>query len=75
MIGNLEKFLLNVHTNVLTMIIKVQQSLQRLDEIALKPNPLTQIEYLELLTETEKNEAKKGWKQRVELNAIQSKRC
>ena len=48
------------------MIVKAQQSLRRLDEIALKPNPLTQIEYLELLIESEKNEAKEGWKQRVQ---------
>ena len=48
------------------MKFKVQQSLRRLDEIALKPNPLTRTEYLELLIESEKNEAKPGWKKRVE---------
>ena len=65
MIGRLEEYLTSVHTKVLTMIVRAQQSLRRLDEIALKPNPLTQIEYLELLIESEKNEAKEGWKQRV----------
>ena len=48
-----------------TVIKTAQQSLRRLDEIALKPDPLTQVEYLELLIESEKMEAKPGWKQRV----------
>lgn len=66
MIEQLEEFLQNVHCNVLTMINNAQQSLRRLDEIALKPNPLTQVQYLELVIESEKNEAKPGWRQRVE---------
>ena len=65
MIGKLEGDLTEVHNNVLSMMFKAQQSLQRLDVIALKPNPLTRKEYLELLIESEKNEAKPGWKQRV----------
>ena len=52
-------------SNVLSMMFKAQQSLRRLDEIALRPNPQTRTEYLELLIECEKNEAKPGWKQRV----------
>ena len=47
------------------MIKTAQQSLRRLDEIALKPDPSTQVEYLKLLIESEKMEAKPGWKQRV----------
>ena len=66
MIEKLEEDLTEMHNNVLSMMFKAQKSLQRLDEIALKPNPLTQIEYLELLIESEKNEAKPGWKQRVQ---------
>ena len=66
MIEKLEGDLTEVHNNVLSIMFKAQQSLQRLDEIALKPNPLTQIEYLELLIESENNEAKPGWKQRVQ---------
>ena len=65
MIGKLKGDLTEVHNNVLSMMFKAQQSLQRLDVIALKPNPLTRTEYLELLIESEKNEAKPGWKQRV----------
>ena len=35
MIGKLEEYLMEVHTKVVTMIVKVQESLRRLDEIAL----------------------------------------
>lgn len=66
MIEQLQEFLVNVHTTVMGMIIKAQQSLCRLDEIALKPNPLTQLEYIELLIEQEKNEAKPGWQKRIQ---------
>lgn len=66
MIGQLENFLQDVHSRVMSMIYQAQQSLFRLDEIALKPNPLTEVQYLELLIESEKNEAKPGWRQRVE---------
>lgn len=66
MIVQLEDFLQGVHSRVMSMIYQAQQSLFRLDEIALKPNPLTQVQYLELLIESEKNEAKPGWKKRVE---------
>ena len=66
MIDQLEEFLQGVHSRVMSMIYQAQQSLFRLDEIALKPNPLTEVQYLDLLIESEKNEAKLGWKQRVE---------
>ena len=64
MMKAIEESLQDVHVQVLNMIKRAQQSLRRLDEIAFKPNPLTQVEYLELLTESEKREAKPGWKQR-----------
>lgn len=65
MIRVIEESLQKVHVEVLTVIKRAQQSLRRLDEIALKLNPLTQVEYLELLIESEKMEAKPGWKQRL----------
>lgn len=40
--------------------------LNRLKEIALKPNPLSTPEYIDMLIEGEKSEAKLGWKQRVD---------
>ena len=63
MIRAIEESLQKVHVEVLTVIKRAQQSLRRLDEIALKLNPLTQVEYLELFIESEKMEAKPGWKQ------------
>ena len=66
MMKAMEESLQGVHVQVLNMIKSAQQSLRRLDEIALKPNPLTQVEYLELLIESEKREAKPGFTQRIQ---------
>ena len=51
---------------VMENIRQVQRSLSRLDLIALKPNPLSEIEYIDLLIESEKQEAKAGWNERVQ---------
>ena len=66
MLTKLDEFLQNAHTNVLTMIYKVQECLRRLDQIALKPNPLSSVEHLHLLIESEKQSAKPGWQQRIQ---------
>lgn len=60
--GQLGEFLQSVYSNVLTMINNIQQSLRRLDKImiALKLNPLIQVQYLELVIESKKNEGKPG---------------
>ena len=50
---------------VMNMIRQAQQSLNRLGVIALKPNPLSEVEYIELMIESEKAEFKPGWKERV----------
>ncbi|XP_068423959.1 uncharacterized protein [Clinocottus analis] len=51
-------------------VVKLMQSsaecLNRLKEIALKPNPLSTPEYIDMLIEGEKSEAKVGWNQRVQ---------
>ena len=47
------------------MLQQARYSLNRLQEIALKPNPLTQAEYIDLLIESEKRECKSGWEDRV----------
>jgi len=51
---------------VFGMICEAQQILARLDEIALKPNPLTELDYIDLLIESEKQEAKVGYRKRLE---------
>ena len=66
MLTTLDEFLQNAHTNVLTMIYRAQECLRRLDQIALKPNPLSSVEHLHLLIESEKQSAKPGWQQRIQ---------
>lgn len=65
MMRSLEESLQKVHLQVLTMIKQAQHSVRRLDEIALKPNPLTELEYIEVLIESEKRGAKPGYQQRI----------
>ena len=50
---------------VLQNINQARQSLQRLHEIALRPDPLTEVEYIDILIESEKLEARPGWSERV----------
>ena len=45
---------------------KSGKCLNRLKEIALKPNPLSTPEYIDMLIEGEKSEAKPRWKERVQ---------
>ena len=66
MISTLQQTLDDVDCYVMTLIREVKESLARLDEIALKPNPLTEVEYIDLLIQSEKLEAKPGWLQRVQ---------
>ena len=54
-----------IHTKVLQMVQTTKQSLHRLDEITLKPNPFTKVEYIELLIRSEKQECRPGWQQRI----------
>uniref|UniRef100_A0A146P3K6 GTPase IMAP family member 4 n=1 Tax=Fundulus heteroclitus TaxID=8078 RepID=A0A146P3K6_FUNHE len=56
----------NVENEVNKLMEKSAKCLNRLKEIALKPNPLYSPEYIEMLIEEEKQEARPGWKQRVE---------
>jgi ABC-type multidrug transport system fused ATPase/permease subunit len=51
---------------VYDMIDRARQALERLDQIALKPNPLTIVDYIDIMIESETQEAKPGWMQRIE---------
>ena len=55
----------SLEIEVYGLIKQVQESNGRLSEIALKPNPLTETDYLELLIASEEQEKKSGWKERV----------
>ncbi|XP_063851046.1 uncharacterized protein LOC135094672 isoform X2 [Scylla paramamosain] len=51
---------------VLWMTDCVRKSLQRLKEIALRPSPMSTVEYVDVLIESEKSEARQGWQARVD---------
>lgn len=65
MIARIGEELEKMHQQVMRSIVKAQRCLHRLDEIALKPSPLTNVEYIELLIAAEKQTANRGWKQRI----------
>ncbi|XP_026230639.1 uncharacterized protein si:ch73-170d6.2 [Anabas testudineus] len=55
-----------VQDEVKKLIERSIKCLNRLKEIALKPNPLSTPEYIDMLIEGEKHELKPGWKKRVQ---------
>ncbi|XP_003388518.1 PREDICTED: uncharacterized protein LOC100640421 [Amphimedon queenslandica] len=65
MIKEMEKELQKMHGVVLYNVRLARKCLKRLDEIALKPNPLTEVDYINLLIESEKQQKNLGWQQRV----------
>ena len=67
MMGQIDRFLKKVETSVMGMINEVQRASARLEKIALKPNPLTQVEHLNLLIESERQQAKPGHLQRIQF--------
>ncbi|XP_042284280.1 uncharacterized protein LOC121908388 [Thunnus maccoyii] len=64
----------HVQVEVVTLMERSGKCLNRLKEIALRPNPLSTPEYIDMLIEGEKSEAKLGWNQRVQsLMAMREK--
>ncbi|XP_071504496.1 uncharacterized protein [Diadema antillarum] len=55
----------SVQECVYRLITDSHRSLKRLEEIALRPNPLSTLDYVDLLIEAEQLEAKSGWRSRV----------
>ena len=55
----------NTNRIVLTFVAEMQRGLKKLSEIALKKDPLQQVDYLNLLLESEKSQARPGWRDRV----------
>lgn len=66
MVAKLEKELEVLYNEVFLNIQQVRKCLQRLGEIALKPNPLTDADYIGLLIQAEKNDMKPGYLKRIE---------
>ena len=54
-----------VKEDVLARVKQAHKTLQRLEEIALNPDPVSETDYIKLCIETEKQEAKPGWEERV----------
>ncbi|MGH0142646.1 UNVERIFIED_CONTAM: hypothetical protein FKN15_064580 [Acipenser sinensis] len=65
-VKNLEQEFSAVIHQVLDLIKQLSQSLSRLDEIALCSNPLTTLDYIDLLIQSEQREAKPGFKERIQ---------
>ena len=55
----------NTFTKVCSDISKAKRCLERLEEIALKLNPRTEVEYIDILIKSETDKAKAGWEKRV----------
>lgn len=51
---------------VFKMTREAQQILQRLDKIALRPNPLSETDYIDLLIQSEQHQGTPGFKERIE---------
>uniref|UniRef100_A0A087YQD1 Septin-type G domain-containing protein n=2 Tax=Poecilia formosa TaxID=48698 RepID=A0A087YQD1_POEFO len=56
----------SMQDDVVKLIAEAAKCLKRLKEIVLNPNPLTTPEYIDLLIKGEEQEAKPGWKERVQ---------
>ncbi|XP_074636911.1 uncharacterized protein LOC141895071 [Acropora palmata] len=50
---------------VFIFVAELQRGLMKLSQIALKKDPLQQVDYLDLLIESEKSQARPGWQDRV----------
>ncbi|XP_071505965.1 uncharacterized protein [Diadema antillarum] len=59
-----EEFL-SVQECVYRLISESHRSLKRLEEIAMRPNPLSTLDYVDILIEAEEREAMAGWRKRV----------
>lgn len=66
-LGKVKNAFTSLGSKVMKMVNDVRCYINKLNEIALRPNPLSDIDYIDLLIESEKNERKYGWEKRVKL--------
>lgn len=57
----------NLFRHVQRQTIKMNQCKNRLEEIALRPDPLSTVEHIELMIEAEKMEGQPGYERRIEM--------
>lgn len=65
MISTNGAILVQLQVQLYSLLEQTRSSILRLDEIALRPNPLSDIEYIDLLIESETRTHKTGWQNRV----------
>ena len=70
MIASIKTELNMLQKAVIEKVREAKRSLVRLQEIALKPNPLSEIEYIDLLINAEKSEKCPGYTERVKAYEI-----
>ena len=65
MVDKIEAEIAHMYATATSLIGDAQQVLKRLDEIALRPNPRSQFEYIDLLIQSEIDVGKVGYQKRV----------
>ena len=65
LIKQVEEHFNNINRIVLNFVAEIQRGLKKLSNIALRKNPLQQVDYLHLLIESEKSQERPGWQDRV----------
>lgn len=66
LIEEINEEFLALKVKVLGMTHEVRLSIEKLQKIALRPNPMTTVQYMDVLIEAEKSKADPGWTARVE---------
>ncbi|XP_026169471.1 uncharacterized protein LOC113134349 isoform X2 [Mastacembelus armatus] len=61
-----EEEIMHLQDMIVSLMDQSAQCITRLQEIALRPNPLTTPEYVDMLIEGEKSEAKEGYQARIQ---------
>ena len=65
-LSSLKRELTKMKEDVMTKVKEAHKALQRLEEIALNPDPLSESDYIQLCIEAEKRDPKPGWVKRIE---------
>ena len=66
-VNMIRKDVVSMYREVSVMIRRAQRILQRLDEIALHPNPLSEVAYIDLLIQSEMVQGKEGYLGRIRV--------
>ena len=75
MIASIENDLSTLEIIVLQLVNQARKSVIRLDEIALKPNPLSEVDYIDQLILSEEQNRKVGWQKRIKAYKALRKRA